>query len=182
MNKQNFRKICDPAKLYLAISTLGLIYGLIQQYSIITLGTNFIFIIIWTMVLNFICSIGLKQLSWILVLLPYLMLFLSVGIVQNIYMKEKFQSQLANTQAGANIRQGASAVGPDNAGGYNDIGKMFQSGAVNNPGNQNSALAKRCNSKQFARVNYCNWNNGSCKNNGAQRPMGMSADFCTSVK
>jgi len=83
----SFRKMCDPAKLYLVISIAGLIYGLIQKFSMITLGTNFIFVVLWTMVLNWLCSIGLKTVSWILVLLPYLMLFLSAGFIVDIMKK-----------------------------------------------------------------------------------------------
>jgi hypothetical protein len=81
MAKSSFQKMCNPAKLYLAVSVVGIVYGLIQKFSLITLGTNFIFVILWTMVLNWLCSIGLKTVSWILVLLPYLMLFLSAGFI-----------------------------------------------------------------------------------------------------
>ena len=81
MAKADFKKMCNPAKLYLVVSILGLIYGMIQQFSLVTLGMNFIFVILWTMVLNWLCSIGMKTISWILVLLPYLMLFLSAGFV-----------------------------------------------------------------------------------------------------
>ena len=73
--------MCNPAKLYLAISIVVVIYGMIQQFSLITLGTNFVFSVLWTMVLNWLCSVGLKTISWILVLLPYLMMFLSAGFI-----------------------------------------------------------------------------------------------------
>jgi len=81
MAKSDFTKMCNPAKLYLAISIVVVIYGMIQQFSLITLGTNFIFSVLWTMVLNWLCSVGLKTISWILVLLPYLMMFLSAGFI-----------------------------------------------------------------------------------------------------
>ena len=83
MAKSYFTKLCNPAKLYLVVSVLGLVYGLFQRFSILTLGTNFIFVILWTMVLNYICSVGMKMVSWILVLLPYLMMFLSAGFVMD---------------------------------------------------------------------------------------------------
>jgi hypothetical protein len=87
MAKTDFSKMCNPAKLYLIISILGLIWGIIQQFSMITLGTNFIFVVLWTMILNWLCSIGLKTISWILVLLPYLMLFLSAGVIKDLLKK-----------------------------------------------------------------------------------------------
>ena len=83
MARSDFTKLCNPAKLYLVVSVLGLVYGLFQRFSIVTLGTNFIFVILWTMVLNYICSVGMKMVSWILVLLPYLMMFLSAGFVMD---------------------------------------------------------------------------------------------------
>ena len=83
MAKSDFTKLCNPAKLYLVVSVLGLVYRLFQRFSIVTLGTNFIFVILWTMVLNWLCSVGMKIVSWILVLLPYLMMFLSAGFVMD---------------------------------------------------------------------------------------------------
>ena len=62
----------------------------------LTLGTNFIFAVLWTMVLNWLCSIGMKTVSWILVLLPYLMLFLSAGFVMDMmHTKEGFYQSLS---------------------------------------------------------------------------------------
>jgi hypothetical protein len=47
------------------------------------------------MVLNWLCSIGMKTVSWILVLLPYLMLFLSAGFVMDMmHSKEGFYQSL----------------------------------------------------------------------------------------
>jgi len=83
MARSDFTKMCNPAKLYLLVSVLGLVYGIFQRFSIVTLGTNFIFVILWTMVLNWLCSVGMKMVSWILVLLPYLMMFLSAGFVMD---------------------------------------------------------------------------------------------------
>jgi hypothetical protein len=101
MAKSDFTKLCNPAKLYLVVSVLGLVYGLFQRFSIVTLGTNFIFVILWTMVLNWLCSVGMKMISWILVLLPYLMMFLSAGFVMDMMRggggKQGFQSQMHMT-------------------------------------------------------------------------------------
>jgi len=96
MAKSDFTKMCNPAKLYLAISIVVVIYGMIQQFSLITLGTNFIFSVLWTMVLNWLCSVGLKTISWILVLLPYLMMFLSASFILDM-MRGKKQGFFANS-------------------------------------------------------------------------------------
>ena len=100
MAKSDFSKMCEPAKLYLLVSVIALVYGIFQRFSMITLGTNFIFAVLWTMVLNWLCSIGMKTLSWILVLLPYLMLFLSAGfVVDMMHSKEGFQRVNAGSQS-----------------------------------------------------------------------------------
>ena len=90
MAKSDFSKMCEPAKLYLIVSVIALIYGIFQRFSMITLGTNFIFVVLWTMVLNWICSIGMKTISWILVLLPYITLFLSINFSKDLIRKEEY--------------------------------------------------------------------------------------------
>lgn len=75
--KTKFTKLCNPAKVYLVLSILFVIYGLTQQFSVFTLGIKSFFILLWTMVLNMLCSFGHKGISWLLVVLPYLILGLS---------------------------------------------------------------------------------------------------------
>ena len=97
MAKSDFSKMCEPAKLYLIVSVIALIYGIFQRFSMITLGTNFIFVVLWTMVLNWICSIGMKTISWILVLLPYITLFLSINFSKDLIIKEGFEDVKCTT-------------------------------------------------------------------------------------
>jgi hypothetical protein len=97
MAKSDFSKMCEPAKLYLIVSVIALIYGIFQRFSMITLGTNFIFVVLWTMVLNWICSIGMKTISWILVLLPYITLFLSINFSKDLIRKEGFEDVKCTT-------------------------------------------------------------------------------------
>ena len=113
MAKSDFSKMCNPAKLYLLVSVIALVYGIFQRFSMITLGTNFIFAVLWTMVLNWLCSIGMKTISWILVLLPYLMLFLSAGfVVDMMHSKEGFQRNNAGTVKTTVITAGTPTVTP----------------------------------------------------------------------
>jgi hypothetical protein len=70
-------KLCNPAKLYLVVSVISNVYFFFQDFSIVTLGTNLIFVILWTMVFNLLCYVGMNVISWFLVLLLYLMVFLS---------------------------------------------------------------------------------------------------------
>ena len=85
------QKLCVPAKIYLGISSLVIIYILLQNimnsFNIYTLGTasyrvlntpiifiiKVAYVVFWTWVLQLICKAGYTNLSWLLVLLPIIM-------------------------------------------------------------------------------------------------------------
>ena len=74
----SFKKLCEPAKLYLVVSAIFLILAIFRRISALTLVVKGVFVLIWTMVLNWLCSKGFKGLAWIIVLLPFLLLFLAM--------------------------------------------------------------------------------------------------------
>ena len=64
---------CPPALVYLGISTFVILAALASQ--VVSLYSAFfkaIFALLWSMILNFICSKGYTSVSWVLVLLPYI--------------------------------------------------------------------------------------------------------------
>ena len=71
----SFKKLCEPAKLYLVVSVIFLILAIFHRISALTLITKGVFVLIWTMVLNWLCSKGFSGLAWIIVLLPFFLLF-----------------------------------------------------------------------------------------------------------
>ena len=107
-----FDKLCAPAQIYLIVSVIMLIlsyFGLsaisqqlnIHQSSSPVLQTlNFtyqkdsrtsyvvqgVFILLWTWVLSYLCKKGYTSLSWFLVLLPWVLMFLAffVYIIETI--------------------------------------------------------------------------------------------------
>lgn len=85
MNKQ-FQKLCTPAKLYFAVTVLSAIFALFNSVPILAVFMKIIFAFIWTFVLNWLCSKGLTTISWIIVLLPYLIL---VMVSLNIFKMTK---------------------------------------------------------------------------------------------
>jgi hypothetical protein len=42
---------------------------------------KFIYILFWTWILNLICKDGHTEISWLLILLPWIMLFVMIGVV-----------------------------------------------------------------------------------------------------
>ena len=91
-------KLCSPAKFYLAlsvISTIIYIYSMvnthntlldiepngegIHHYTLMGLVIKVVFIILWVMILNYICQFKYgKKISWFIVLLPFFFMALAL--------------------------------------------------------------------------------------------------------
>lgn len=95
---KTLKDLCTPALLYFIISVLALVILLFQNlgdnnsyhvgtYSCRVPNTAVIFIIkliyilFWTYVLNLICKDGHSGLSWLLILFPFVLLFVVIGIM-----------------------------------------------------------------------------------------------------
>lgn len=94
----SLKQLCRPAALYFVISIIGLVIVLFQNLgntdsynmgnfscrvpnTFLVFIIKFIYIIFWTYVLNLICKDGHDGLSWLLVLLPWILLFVIVGLM-----------------------------------------------------------------------------------------------------
>jgi hypothetical protein len=66
------KSLCRPAQLYLLLSALSILSVFISTMSLSNLVMSVIVALVWTFVLNKICSGGYTMISWILVLLPIL--------------------------------------------------------------------------------------------------------------
>ena len=92
------KELCTPAALYFVISILGLVIVLLQNlgnsnsYNVgnfscrvpntfLVFLIKFIYIVFWTYILNLICKDGHVGLSWLLVLLPFILLFVLMGLI-----------------------------------------------------------------------------------------------------
>jgi len=95
---KSLKDLCTPAMLYFVISIIGLVIVLMQNlgntnsyhvgsFSCRVPNTALIFIVkliyilFWTYVLNLICKDGHMGVSWLLVLLPWILLFVMMGIL-----------------------------------------------------------------------------------------------------
>jgi hypothetical protein len=88
MKNFQFSKYCTPAQLYLVLGAIGIIGAFFNNYSIETLLTNALFLVVWTWVLNWLCSKGFKAISWILVLLPFIMALFTYFFIRDVAVKE----------------------------------------------------------------------------------------------
>jgi len=90
--------LCTPAMIYFVISIISLVVVLMQNlghnnsYHVGSFScrvpnttavfvVKLIYILFWTYVLNLICKDGHTSLSWLLVLLPWILLFVMMGIL-----------------------------------------------------------------------------------------------------
>ena len=92
----DFSRFCTPAQLYLILAGISLLTAFFNNFQVITLVVNGIFVLIWGWILNWLCSKGLKAISWILVLLPFILFiftfFFAKDIVSNAAHAEGFCS------------------------------------------------------------------------------------------
>jgi hypothetical protein len=92
------KNLCTPAFVYLIISVISIIAMAIQNYgnsdlyclglyscNVTSIGIIFVFkvlyVLFWTWVLNIICRGGYPGVSWFLVLFPYILLFVLLGLL-----------------------------------------------------------------------------------------------------
>ena len=95
------KKLCTPAYLYLVISVVSILIIMFQNggntdsyclgnYECPVPSTSlvfffkFLYVAFWTFVLDSICKAGHKKISWFLVLLPFLLFFVLIGMMMSI--------------------------------------------------------------------------------------------------
>ena len=92
-------KLCTPAFIYLVLSAIGIILIAFQNYgmspNMYCVGSvqcpvqstapifimKILYVVFWTFILNSLCSYGYYQLSWFLLLLPFILFFIMVFIL-----------------------------------------------------------------------------------------------------
>ena len=95
---KTLKELCTPAMIYFVISVIALAMVLLQNLgnqNSYTVGSfscrvpntalvfiiKLIYILFWTWVLNLICKDGHTNISWLLILLPFILLFVMMGLL-----------------------------------------------------------------------------------------------------
>ena len=95
---KTLKELCTPALVYFSISIIALVMVLLQNlgnrnsYNIgsfscrvpnttLVFIVKLIYILFWTWVLNLICKDGYTGISWLLVLLPFILFFVIIGLL-----------------------------------------------------------------------------------------------------
>ena len=93
-------QLCKPAQIYLVLSLISfLLMGIQNLFSgkkdkycvgmfsckvpnvILVFILKLLYIAFWTVVLNSLCIAGYKELSWFLVLMPFILFFILIGLL-----------------------------------------------------------------------------------------------------
>ena len=94
-----FNSLCTPAQLYLGLSTIAVISSCIQNIgnpnsfacglmkaqspvnNVVYIIGEVIYVLIWTYLLNLLCKKGYTKVSWLFVLLPFIAMFVLLGLL-----------------------------------------------------------------------------------------------------
>jgi len=113
------KSLCNPAMVYLILSMFALFIMAFQNFrgdSTYCLGSyscnvssvsliflvKFIYIVFWTWILNIICKSGYPTVSWILVLLPFILLFIFISSIFLIELDSPIDSNTINRMVNNN--------------------------------------------------------------------------------
>lgn len=78
MSSSTAEFLCWPAKVYLVILILTLVFGLFQNFTVAVLFIKAVFGLLWMWLLQLICTYGSTQIAWIVLLMPYVFMLLVV--------------------------------------------------------------------------------------------------------
>ena len=85
-----FKKLCTPARIYFALSIVSCLLMIINRVPILAIAIKLVFAFLWAYVLGWLCRKGYKSISWFLVLLPFIMIFLAYfGILRHMRQVDK---------------------------------------------------------------------------------------------
>ena len=95
---KSLNELCRPSYIYFIISFIGLIMIAIQNIgnsqiyclgnfschvpsTITVFAFKIVYILFWTWILNLMCKDGHSNIAWLLVMLPFILLFVILGTV-----------------------------------------------------------------------------------------------------
>ncbi len=110
---KSLNELCTPAYIYFIISVVGLVLMAIQNLgnttkyclgsfacevpsTIIVFVVKIMYILFWSWILNLMCKDGHKNVAWFLVLLPFVLFAVGIGMLM-IYQNDKKDKEQKQT-------------------------------------------------------------------------------------
>ncbi len=95
---RKLEQLCTPSLVYFMVSIFTLIYIIFQNLghnnmykfgsfscfvpsTVLVLSIKLVYILFWTWILNLICKDGHSGIAWLLVLFPFILLFVIIGLI-----------------------------------------------------------------------------------------------------
>jgi len=100
------RQLCTPAYVYFILSVLMIVVAAFQNIGnkgrytlgmfscsvpscVLVFALKIVYILFWTWVLNLMCKDGHSEIAWFLLLLPFVLLFVALGLVMMYQNKQQ---------------------------------------------------------------------------------------------
>lgn len=106
---KSLAQLCTPAYIYFILSVLMIVITAVQNMGnkgrytlgmfscmvpscLLVFALKVVYILFWTWVLNLMCKDGHSEIAWLLLLLPFVLLFVAVGLLM-MYQKKQQKKQ-----------------------------------------------------------------------------------------
>lgn len=70
--------LCTPALIYFVMAIASILVLAFSKLSATLLMGKMVFVLAWTWFLNFVCKKGFTTVSWVLVMSPYVCMFMAI--------------------------------------------------------------------------------------------------------
>ncbi len=98
---ETWNNLCTPAQLYFIMSVIAFLYtawGFPKALSLNTFMFQSLIVLVWTYLLGLICSKGWTNVSWFLVIAPWILsLYLFFTVMKNIHLQSIYTPKVSTT-------------------------------------------------------------------------------------
>jgi len=107
---KSLNQLCTPAYIYFTVSVVMIIISAFQNMGnngrytlgmfscmvpscLLVFAIKILYILFWTWILNLMCRDGHTGIAWFVILIPFILLFLAVGLLMMYQNKHKKQQK-----------------------------------------------------------------------------------------
>ncbi len=89
MRDVSFSQLCTPAQIYFALTILATVLAIFNRVPIFAVLMKLFFAFGWTYILNMLCNSGYKNVSWFLVVFPYILIMVGYACMGSSMMRKR---------------------------------------------------------------------------------------------
>jgi len=67
----NFYNLCSPAFVYCIVTIFYLVVNSSTKFDTKAMLIRIFFILVWSIILNILCSLGYEMIAWVLIIFPF---------------------------------------------------------------------------------------------------------------